>query len=203
MTRSDYQRLHHVIASTLSGTNVGTPQASLFFAVTGSFLISQVHKVAARPVAGVAFYRVGDDGDSTLAFGKFDGTNGRVFGDDDAFHCWIECDGIAIDLQTPVFQPSGPSSGRAESAWREVFRRPLTQMSRSPGDLRRQGDFFLLRDPALSIRLMERFMTGQESVELVKLCLHRYRQSQEVGQPVQLRSDVAGARNIQLHPVGL
>ena len=76
-------------------------------------------------------------------------------------------------------------------------------MSRSPGDLRRQGDFFLLRDPALSIRLMERFMTGQESVELVKLCLHRYRQSQEVGQPVQLRSDVAGARNIQLHPVGL
>lgn len=134
LTLLDYQRMHRVIASVLNSVEAHTPRACLFFAVAGAFLIETVHKRPARPVAGAAFYMVNDITGFTLAFGRVDEAHGMgsVSSDDAAFHCWIESDGMAIDLMAPIFQESALSSGRIETIARRMFQRPAAAMSPSP-----------------------------------------------------------------------
>lgn len=206
LTLSEYQRMHRVIASVLNSVEANTPQACLFFAVAGAFLIETTHKRPARPVVGAAFYRINDATGFTMAYGRLEAENdmGVVSSDEGAFHCWIECDGMVIDLMAPLFHESVRSAGRTESVARKMFQRPTVAMSQSPYELEKEGDFFLQPDPTLGVRLLNGFMSKPANGDLVKVCEYWYRPLPKAMQStIQMGSDDGSTRDIRLNPVNL
>lgn len=206
LTLPDYQRMHRVIASVLNSVEANTPRACLFFAVAGSYLIETIHKRSARPVAGAAFYRVNDETGFTIAFGRLESQDGMgaVSSDDGAFHCWVESDGMAIDLMAPIFQESVHSGGRTEVVPRKMFQRPMAAMSQSPYELEREGDFFFQPEPSLGLSLLQSFMAKPANGDLVRMCEHWYRPHPKTIQPsVRMGSDDGSVRDIKLGPVDL
>jgi hypothetical protein len=206
LTLPDYQRMHLVIASVLNSVEANTPKACLFFAVAGAFLIESTHKRPARPVVGAAFYRVNEATGFTMAFGRLESENGMgvVSSDEGAFHCWIESDGMVIDLMAPLFHESVRSAGRIESVARKMFQRPTVAMSQSPYDLKKEGDFFLRPDPTLGMRLLNGFISKLSNEDLVKVCEYWYKPLPKVMQStIQMGSDDGSIRNIRLERVGL
>jgi hypothetical protein len=200
ITLPDYQRMHRVIASVLNSVEANTPKACLFFAVAGAFLIEQVHKRPARTAVGAAFYRVDDNTGFTMAFGRC-GEN-TVSSDDEAFHCWIESDGMVIDLLAPIFQESVLSGGRTEEVARRMFQRPLSEMASTPYELDQVGDFFLQHDPVLQLSLMESFMTKPANGDLVNVCHYWYAPYPKKMLPtMRMGSDDGSFRDIKLGPI--
>lgn len=206
LTLPDYQRMHSVIASVLNSVEANTPKACLFFAVAGAFLIETIHKRAARPVVGAAFYRINQATGFTMAYGRLEVENGMgvVSSDDEAFHCWIECDGMVIDLMAPLFHESVRSAGRTESVARKMFQRSTVAMSQSPYELDRDGDFFLQPDPPLGMRLLNGFLSKLANSDLVKVCEYWYKPlPKAMPATIQMGSDDGSIRNIRLEPVSL
>jgi hypothetical protein len=206
LTLPDYQRMHRVIASVLNSVEANTPRACLFFAVAGAFLIETIHKRPARPVGGAAFYRVDDKTGFVMAFGRLETEDSLtvVSSDDKAFHCWIESEGMAIDLMSPIFQESVWSGGRKEVVPRKMFQRSLSAMAHSPHALESEGDFFFQRDPELSQQLLNGFMAKPANGDLVRVCEYWYRPHPKAIQPaMQMGSDDGSVRDIKLGPVDL
>lgn len=199
ITLPDYQRLHRVIASVLDSVEANTPRACLFFAMAGAYLIEKVHRRPARPVSGAAFYRLNEQTGFTLGFGQL--LDGDVLSAQDAFHCWIECDGTVIDLMAPIFHGCSVSAGRSERIPVRMFQRPLSSMSPSPYDMELEGDFFLHRNPELELELIRQFLAKPSNGDLVKVCEHWYRPNPKKMQPsMQMGSDDGSVRTIQLSP---
>lgn len=206
LTLFEYQRMHRVIASVLNSVEANTPRACLFFAVAGAYLIETFHKRPARPVAGAAFFRVNDETGFTMSFGRFESEIGigTVSSDEEAFHCWIESDGMVIDLMAPIFQESVRSAGRSESVTRKMFQRPSSAMSQSPYELEREGDFFFQPDLSLGVSLLKGFMSQLANGDLVKVCEYWYRPyPKTIPSSIQMGSDDGSLRDIQLGPVEL
>jgi len=202
ITFADYQRMFRVIASVLNSIDAKTPNACIFFSVAGAFLIEQVHKRPARPVAGAAFYRVDDATGFTIAFGRL--FDDGVASDMEAFHCWIESDGIAIDLMAPLFQESVASGGRSERVPRRMFQKPLAEASSSPYVLDKEGDFFLQRNSALEAEMMANFLRRPSGGDLVNVCLHWYRRLPKTMQPIlKMASNDGSVRTIHLNQAEL
>lgn len=206
LTLPDYQRMHRVIASVLNSVEANTPKACLFFAIAGAFLIETFHKRPARPVVGAAFFRINAATGFTMAYGRLAAEDGMgvVSSDEEAFHCWIECDGMVIDLMAPLFHESVRSAGRTESVSRKMFQRPKASMSQSPYELEKEGDFFLQSDPALGVHLLKEFMSKLANGDLVKVCEYWYRPlPKSMRSTIQMGSDDGSVREIQLNPVSL
>ena len=174
----DYQRLHRVIATVLNSVDAHTAHACLFFSVAGSLVLSKAHGLDARPWCGSAFYRVNDEDGFTMAFtdtSRF--SDGYVESHDKAFHAWIECEGMVIDLMAPLFRESVLSSQPTteQRLPRKMFQKPLSMMSASPFELVQEGDFFLQADPVLTNELLQHFMKKHASSDLANICLHWYK----------------------------
>lgn len=206
LTLPDYQRMHRVIASVLNSVEANTPQACLFFAVAGAFLIETIHKRPARPVVGAAFYRINQATGFTMAYGRLEAKNGMgaVSSDEEAFHCWIECDGVVIDLMAPLFHESVRSAVRTESVARKMFQRPTVAMAHSPYELEKEGDFFLQPNPVLGVRLLNGFVSKLANGDLVKVCEYWYKPlPKAMPAIIQMGSDDGSIRNIRLDSVNL
>lgn len=202
LTLPEYIRLFRVIAAVLDSVEANTERACLFFAITGAFLIEHVHKWPARPVAGAAFYRVDDETGFTIAYGRLE--ENEPICDQKAFHCWIECEGTIIDLMAPIFHESVASAGRKERVVRKSFQKPVSRMSDSPYNLTREGDFFLHRDPALTMELIQTFMQKPANADLVNVCEHWYRRPPKPIQPtIQMGSNDGSVATIHLKDIKL
>lgn len=191
LTIPEYLRLFRMIAAVLDSVEATTERACLFFAITGAFLIEHIHKRPARPVAGAAFYRVDDETGFTIAYGRLEGN--EPICDLKAFHCWIECDETIIDLMAPIFHESVASAGRPERVARRMFQKSLSRMSDSPYNLMQEGDFFLHRDPRLSVELIQTFLNKPGNGDLVKVCEHWYRRPPKPIQPTMLMGSNDGS----------
>lgn len=174
LSADDYLRMSQVIASVLEATRSNASKACLFFAVAGSYLLSANHHRRATPVAGAAFYRVSNRSGFTLAYGRMNEAHRTVSSDEGAFHCWVECEGIAVDLMAPLFTEAVAQAGRPEHVPRRMFQRPLESMGRDPWSLREEGDFFVLPNRQLSLQLLQQFIHDDASSALVQLCQHWY-----------------------------
>lgn len=200
ITLADYQRIFRVISSVLDSVEVNTPHACIFFAVAGAFIIEQVHKRPARPVAGAAFYRVSDETGFTMAFGRL--SEDGAFSDPEAFHCWIESGETIIDLMAPIFQEAISSADRSERVPRRMLQKPLAAMSCSPYSLEKEGDFFLQNNPQLGLELLEHFLSKPANGDLVNMCLHWYKpQPKPMQQFIQMGSNDGSVTTIRLSQV--
>lgn len=175
---ADYQRLFRVIKTVLDGAEAHTANACMYFSMAGAYILDKVYGLNARPLAGAAFYRVDDKADFVIAFTDMEAfQNDQVASHNEAFHAWIECDGMVIDLMAPIFREN-LLSRQPESKLRierKMFQKPKAEMAESPFELHREGDFYLEVNPALTNELIRKFMSRPQNGDLVDVCKHWYR----------------------------
>jgi len=170
---ADYQRIFRVIHSVLDSVDANIPAASFFFSVTAAQILKKFYKMNAFPVAGAAFYLVSKDGSGALSFGVLDGET--VTSNSDAFHCWVQCEGVALDFMAPVFQELLVAAGHPMAVPRQMFQKDLTRMCDAPNALQAQGDFRLEPNLALTRDLLQQFMNKAALSNLSQVCLEWYR----------------------------
>lgn len=163
-------------------TPIFQPQV-FFFSVTAAQILKKFYKMNAFPVAGAAFYLVSKDGDGALSFGIIE--EGKIDSNSDAFHCWVQCDGMALDFMAPVFQELLAAAGHRMMVPRWMFQKDLTRMCASTTALQLQGDFSLEPNLALTRDLLQQFMNKAALSNLSQVCLDWYRKP-----PKELDSDL-------------
>lgn len=177
---ADYQRLYRVIVTVLNSINAHTAHACKFFAIAGAYILSESHGLDASPKSGSAFYRVDDNADFVMAFTDMEAFQQQeLHSNSEAFHSWIECNGIVIDLFAPLFRENLLAL-RPDSPLRlprKMFQRPLAEMASSPFELTQEGDFFLTTNPSLTNEMTQHFMSKHMNKDLVMVCKHWYKPS--------------------------
>jgi len=186
---ADYQRIFRVIHSVLDSVDANIPAASFFFSVTAAQILKKFYKKNAFPVAGAAFYLVSKDGSGALSFGTLDGD--KVDSNSDAFHCWVQCDGYALDLMAPVFQELLAAAGHPMKVRRQMFQKDLARMSASPQALSAPGDFHLEPNLALTKELLQQFMNKPALNNLSRVCLEWYQKPpKELGTDLVMQGEI-------------
>lgn len=175
---ADYQRLYQVITTVLNAVDAHTAHACKFFAIAGAYILSESHGLDASPRFGSAFYRVDDNADFVMAFTDMEAFQQQeLHSHSEAFHAWIECKGVVIDLLAPLFRENLLSL-KPDSPIRlprKMFQRPLADMSSSPFELTKEGDFFLATNPSLTNEMIKHFMSKYMNKDLVQVCNHWYK----------------------------
>lgn len=177
---ADYQRLYRVVVTVLNSVDAHTAHACKFFAIAGAYILSECHGLDASPRFGSAFYRVDERSDFVMAFTDMAAfENQELHSHPEAFHAWIECNGVVIDLLAPLFRENllalKPDSKLQLP--RKMFQRPLAQMACSPFELTQEGDFFLGINPSLTNEMIQHFMSKHMNKDLVMVCKHWYKPS--------------------------
>jgi hypothetical protein len=169
----DYQRIFDVTFSVLD-ERAHTAHACVFFALIGAMILNEKYRIAATATAGAAAYLVDarSDPKNVSLFGRFE--NEELVSADDAFHCWIEANGVVVDFMAPLFEESLRSVGSKISVPRRMFQRPKSQMARSFSEMRDEGDFLLQPNGMLSKQLFQAFAARPGSVDLLHVCLTWY-----------------------------
>jgi len=180
---ADYQRIFRVIDSVLESVEANIPAASFFFSVTAAQILKKYYKLNAFPVAGAAFYQISKEDSGALSFGVLGGE--QVDSNIDAFHCWVQCEGVVLDFMAPVFQELLAAAGHAVSVPRQMFQKELSRMCVGPQSLTQAGDFFLESNLALTRDLLQQFMSKAALSNLSQVCLDWYRKP-----PKELDSDL-------------
>lgn len=180
---ADYQRIFRVIHSVLDSVDANIPAASFFFSVTAAQILKKFYKLNAFPVAGAAFYLISQDDSAALSFGVLDGE--RVESNSDAFHCWVQCNDVAVDFMAPVFQELLAAAGHGLPVQRYMFQKPLTRMSAAADGLQLPGDFRLEPNLALTRDLLQQFMQKTALSNLSQVCVDWYRKP-----PKELETDL-------------
>lgn len=175
---ADYQRLYRVIVTVLNSVDAHSPHACKFFAIAGAYILSKTHGLDASPRFGSAFFRIDDPSDFVMAFTDIEAfQRGVLESHPEAFHAWIECNGVVIDLLAPLFRESllsqMPDSTLRLS--RKMFQKRMSQMARSPFELTKEGDFYLDINPSLTNEMIRDFTSRHMNKDLVEVCRHWYK----------------------------
>lgn len=95
----------------------------------------------------------------------------------EAFHAWIECEGVIIDLLTPLFRENLLSLRPDSKARlpRKMFQKPMSQMISTPFKLEKEGDFHLSVNPALTNEMIMDFTSRNMNKDLAEICRHWYK----------------------------
>lgn len=194
---ADYCRVFRVIYSVLDGRAI-THRACIFFAVAGAMLLRRHYKFSALPIAGAAAYMVDADTSLVATFGKFEGD--MLVATPDAFHCWIECDGFAIDLMAPVFRENLQAAGIQHTTARKMFQRPLSEMASTSAELTREGAFSLFPDRERTQAMIANFDAKLSSGDLANVCAHWYRRPpKHMPQTLDMANDLGNVNRLSLH----
>ena len=171
---ADYQRIFRVLKTVFDESQAGHEHASIFFSAAGAHLVEQVYKKRCQPVAGAAYYKLGDNTGSLLSF--VDKDEKRDTPDADrGFHCWALCEGYVIDFMAPLFRESLQAKGIAGNCPRKMFQKPRETMVDSPLLMRKPGDFYMLPNVELTRKTLEEFFARNDAEVLLNICMHWYR----------------------------
>lgn len=204
----DYQRVFRVIYSTLQGTeSAKMTTACLFYGVGGAVILKEALGLEARPVVGMAVYRVveGEEGQNTIAFCESveqPGGGHAVKATDRGWHCWVECDGVAYDFMSPMFKEIGASQGL--SVPRRMFAKPLEAMASTLEELKRPGDFLLSSDPSMSKERLVEFADTRQYMDLVKIASSWFVPNpKKMARHIQIRDTKVGQVRWQLTDIAV
>lgn len=167
---ADYQRAFRVIYSVLESVQARTNKACIFFSVAGATLLRKFYKKQAFPVAGSAFYQINSVPRNVISLSQLD--DGVPHSSIDSFHCWIYCEGYAVDFMAPIFGEALASADGSFECPRRMFQKDLSQMPMSFDDFRSAGSFYLQSNMELTQQIITSFPIA--SVDLVNFCLDWY-----------------------------
>lgn len=167
----DYVRIYKVINSVVKNEGADPSICCLFFSSYGAYILSKHFKIEAHPKAGLAAFNVGSEKE-ILLFGEKE--SGRLTGDKEAFHCWVEANGWVIDFMAPAFREIKTDSISIPS---KMFQKPISEMSDSPFDLASPGDFYLESSPISTAKHMSVLSTKPAYGDLAEICAKWFRKS--------------------------
>lgn len=194
---ADYCRMFRVMYSVLD-ERAHAERACIFFAVAGTLLLRRHYKLNALPVAGAAAYMVRADKGLIATFGKRE--DDRLIATPEAFHCWVECDGYAIDFMAPIFQENLAAAGIQDAIPRRMFQRRVAERTTSPADLAEDGAFSLFPDQKRTMEVMANFDARSTSGDLANLCAHWYRRPpKHISPTLDMANDAGDVRRLTLH----
>lgn len=193
----DYCRIFRVIYSVLDG-RAHTHRGCIFFAVAGAFLLQRHYGLNAIPVAGAAAYMVSEENSLVATFGKIE--EDMLVSASDAFHCWVECDGYAIDFMAPVFRENLQSAGLLNTVPRRMLQRPLIQMVSTLSELTHEGSFSLARSIERTEQMHASFSAKHASSDLMNVCAHWYRRPpKRMSETLDMGNDLGEVVRLKLH----
>lgn len=140
ITLKQYEFIYKIVASVGKELSHGAGRSCQFYNVNGALILERVFKVKAKPVMGVAFIRLAENG-NTLSFAAEE--NGSFYSDPDAFHCWVETENNIIDFTAPEYREALCLVGLENNTQRNMFQKEKNSMSESPYEMMSVGDFSL------------------------------------------------------------
>lgn len=161
---TDYCRIYRVINSVVENEGGDPSKSCLFFSAFASYILSAHYGIDAYPKAGLAAYHLGGDND-VLLFGEKQ--SGSVTGDGDAFHCWVEADGWALDFMAPAFSKLSRDDVDIPA---RMFQKPLAKMAASLDDLAQAGDYFYHATPHSTSKHMSILASKIGDSDLAEIC---------------------------------
>ena len=195
----DYDRAYKVINSIIISEGGNPATSCIFFAAFGAAIISHHYKLSTTVKSGLAVYHFGsDDADNDrIAFGK-KLNNGRLSGEYESFHCWIEVNGWVVDFMTPAFRDLPNVSAKVPS---KIFQKPLTEMATSYNDIKKVGGFYLeSAQKESTIKHMAILSTSRAYKDLESICVQWFKKEPEKILPGIITTDAKGApRAVLLH----
>jgi hypothetical protein len=192
---ADYERIFRVIYSVLDG-QADIHQACIFFALVGAAILETQYKIKATPIAGAAAVNVNSASRSVSVFGLFEGAEFQS--SENAFHCWVEAEGIAIDFMAPLYEKSLQAYGAKISVPARMFQKPITEMAPSPRELLQEGEFFLQANPDLSKVLFHRFSQRHTTTDLANVCMTWFRRPPKPLPGMCMRDDLGKTYPLKL-----
>ena len=194
---ADYCRIFRVIYSVLDG-RAHTHRACIFFAVAGAIILRQHYQLKALPVAGAAAYMVDSNTSLVATFGKIE--DGMLVSSAEAFHCWVQCDGYAIDFMAPIFRENLQAAGISSPVTRKMFQRPLAEMVESSAGLDSDGAFSLFPSSERTQAMIENFEAKASSGDLANICSHWYRRPpKRISETLDMANDLGKVERLTLH----
>ncbi len=192
----DYERIFRVMHSTIDERS-HTGRACIFFAMVGAAILRKYYKLNAVPVAGAAAFAVNANDSTVLTFGRLE--DSRLISASDAFHCWIECNGFAIDFMAPIFQESMRSSGHQNTVPRRMFQRRLEHMAPTL-DLTHEGAFVLLPDAQLTQATIDHFNARNVNADFANICTEWFvRPPKRIAENLNITDDLGKVTTLTLH----
>ena len=153
ITLPNYQRAFQVMHGVLLNEDSTPHKACLFFANAGAAILQKHFKLPAVPIAGAAFYFLHDASASAFSFTDLDQES--VTSHKNAFHAWVQCGEWVIDFMAPLFPEAMKEAGLTDNIPRMMFQRRITSMVNSLEELSKAGDYYLIPNRELTIRLQE------------------------------------------------
>lgn len=194
---ADYCRIFRVIYSVLDG-RAHTHRACIFFAIAGAIILRRHYKLKALPIAGAAAYMVDSDTSLLATFGIIE--DGMLISSAEAFHCWVQCDGYAIDFMAPVFRENLQAAGNSSVIARKMFQRPLTEMAESSDELDSDGAFSLFPSSNRTQAMIENFEAKASSGDLADVCAQWYRRPpKRISETLDMANDLGKVERLTLH----
>nr|CDQ34917.1 hypothetical protein BN993_04384 [Virgibacillus halodenitrificans] len=197
VTLSDYERIFRVIHGVLLNENSDPLRACMYFSLIGCAILDRYHRVKAEPVFGMAAYRL--DG-QVMVFAENDGQTIRAT--PTGFHCWIEADGVAVDLQAPLFKDFAARQDPPFVLPRKMVQKRLDQASASIDEMAASGTHWYSRDDGLRSELLADFNQKPANSDFVDICLQWYRPtSKKLQDHIQIGNQHGHVNKVPLSPL--
>lgn len=168
----DYERIYRLICGVLD-TRAKTTQSCIFFSLVGAEILRKHYKLDATAMAGSAAYFINAKEAAVHFFGIPDGAN--ITSTVDAFHCWVECEGVVIDFMAPLFGEVLSNAGHSIPVASKMFQKPKVEMSKDWKSLQTEGSFYLNSNVDLANSLFTGFDAKPAVGDLVNVVLYWYR----------------------------
>ncbi|MFD0725691.1 DUF2026 family protein [Lysobacter brunescens] len=196
ITLPDYERMFRVIHGVLLNERGDPLRACMYFSVIGCAILDRHHRVKAEPVFGMAAYRL--DG-QVIVFAENDGQSIRAT--PTGFHCWIEADGVAVDLQAPLFKDFAAKQESPVVLPRKMMQKRLDQASASIEEMAVSGTHWYSRDDGLRSELLADFIQKPANSDFVEICLQWYKPTpKKVQDHIQIGNQHGQVSKVPLSP---
>ncbi len=172
------------------------------FAMVGSHILREHHRLVAVPMSGAAFFCVGRE-TKVLSFAEY--RDGRIVPGLDGFHSWIECKGYAIDLLAPLFQENFAELDPLGNIPRRAFMKPLSTMaSRLPLKGDPDGTFHLIPDDVCQANMVQSFHRRPMLGDLQTICTTWYKRSpKSMDRELLIRDDRGLIETLKRKDIGI
>ncbi len=200
ITLKQYEDIYRILSSVGEHFSHGAGNSCQFYNVNGSFLLSTILKIEARPVMGAAFIRLNDNGDA-LSFAEREGN--KYFSSSKGFHCWIETRDHYIDFTSPEYRESNLEID-GSTVPRSMFQKPKSTMSKDQFALLNPGDYFFSVNKELTNKLLSQVMSSPAAQDLANICCDWYRNYNKIKiDTLEVMNDLGEITSIKLRTSNL
>lgn len=199
ITLKQYELIFRIVSSVAEQFSHGAGRSCQFYNTNAAFILNKALKIHARPVMGVAFIRLNEEGDTAVYAGE---ESGSFYSSPEYFHCWVETPNFLIDFTSPEYSKSeGNFLGAVP---RNMFQRPKAKMSYGPSSLTESGDFFFEENRELTEYFIKKMTSIPATSDFANICLEWHKKcKKKVLKEMEIMNDHREVTHIQLKQGGI